>query len=291
MITVNSQSLLVSKLMQEIASSREGEEYELAVKHTFFINKYEEAETILSSEFSTEELDAINVMKYPKLDFTLTRSLRTGNVYFANLYLQWNKIRRGASAPVVKTPESELLAAFNARNQEVVNVIDSQFSTAEQEQFGPILKYPNIDKKLFRSRRRGDEYFHELSLNWTKIARESEPTIMTDSDESSRFFASFGESYLSKRVQTTDMVFGGESSYWMIPEYTTDERSGVAINNREKSQKMAARLHQKLLKRLIQDNPKPTCNYDMAVTQYSEFSESLFNSEKLLQELVSSGRD
>ena len=73
--------------MQEIASSREGEEYELAVKHTFFINKYEEAEIILSSEFSTEELDAINVMKYPKLDFTLTRSLRTGNVYFANLYL------------------------------------------------------------------------------------------------------------------------------------------------------------------------------------------------------------
>ena len=86
-------------------------------------------------------------MKYPTLDLTLTRTLRTGEAYFANLYLQWSSFRRGKCAFVVKTPETEVLAFFNARNQEVGN----QFSAVEREQFGPILKYANIRKKLFQS--------------------------------------------------------------------------------------------------------------------------------------------
>ena len=50
--------------MQEIASSREGEEYELAVKHTFFINKYEEAHTILSAPKSGDITRCVNVVDY-----------------------------------------------------------------------------------------------------------------------------------------------------------------------------------------------------------------------------------
>lgn len=283
---VNSQSLFVSKLLQEIACGREDEGNAVAAAaNTYFIEKYEEADRILSSDFTTEDLDAINLMKYPKLDFTLTRSLRTGNIYFANLYLQWNKIRRGTSASVVKTPESEVLAAFNVRNQEIVNVIDTQFSVVEREQLGPIVKYSNVNKKIFQSRRRGDEYFQELSSNWTNIERSNVPTIITDMDESSRFLAS-----LSNRVQTTDMVFGGDSIYWMIPEYSEEERRNVSIKGEtSRKPKTLMRLHRNLMKRLIQDNPKPTCDYDKAMTQYSEFLESLSNSEELLQKLVASG--
>lgn len=285
-IRVNSQSLLVSKLLQEIACGREDEYNAVAPgANTYFIKKYEEAERILSSNFSKEDLDAINLMKYPKLDFTLTRSLRTGNIYFANLYLQWNKIRRGTSASVVKTPESEVLASFNVRNQEIVNVIDTQFSAVEREQLGPIVKYSNVNKKIFRLRRRGDEYFQELSSNWTKIARSSVPTIITDMDDSSRFLAS-----LSNRVQTKDMVFGGDSMYWMIPEYSAEERLNVSVKGEtSRKPKTLVRLHRNLMKRLIQDNPKPTCDYDTAMTRYSEFMESLSNSEELLQKLVVSG--
>jgi hypothetical protein len=86
------------------------------------------------------------------------------------------------------------------------------------------------------------------------------------------------------------MVFGGDSMYWMIPEYSAEERINVSIIREiSRKPKKLERLHRNLLKRLIQDNPKPTCDYDTAMTQYSEFMKSQSNSEELLQKLVASG--
>jgi hypothetical protein len=189
------------------------------------------------------------------------------------------------------------------------------------------VKYSNINNKLFRSRRRGDEYFQELSLNWAKIERSTDRTITTERNEPSLYFLSFRECYFRDRTETDfvvggestywmipeytaeercsgivikrerslmmldDFVVGGESTYWMIPEYTAEERCSGIVIKRERSLMMLARLHQKLLKRLIQDNPEPTCDYDVAENRYSEFMKSFLNSEKLLQELVASGCD
>ena len=284
---IKSDSSLVSKLHQDVSLGREEVEVNYSNASVRFMKNYEEARRILKSKFSEELLSAFNVVEYPKLDFAFTRSLRTGKFYFASLNLHWSEIRRGGRL-IVKTPESEVLAALNAQYKEIADLMNVYFEAEELETIGPLVQYSNVNAKLFRSRRRGDDYFQTLSSNWDKIARSSEPTIEADSDDSSKFFDSFGENYLFPKIQTNEMVFSIES-YQMIPDYTPEERDGIDIK-KEKSRKYMKTVHRKILKKLIQDNPKPNCKYDFAVSRYEEFLASIASSEKLLEELAASGR-